>query len=400
MGTGRPCVAPDRPLPLPSLASSHGTPACLRPLLLLPLGNHYHPFTTIFHVSSLFLSLRVDHSLIHTDPPFPCAPSQADSDFTGRLFDCCGLLSVGDDERAGHRHRRRRVEAFLDKKRLQPGRPFATDFVAALATSKVALPIVSRGSLEPMAQLTSGAPCDNVLLEWSVMVELQEAHRQLVSAARPDGDGGPATTAARAQPFAVVPILLGDVDETPGEPVSMTDVLATPAATPAPTPALPSPSPPPPPATLVQAMPEVVVESVAAKATTVLESLGMRPSGALRTRTVKDVVDAVIGNLGIRVDQVLQECRDEGGSLEDLAVSGVHRRCMDKVCRVLETLPTAATPWSAPVPVPAAAVVAPASSSPSSSSSSSSHPPPTPAISRVVPPAPAARPASVTVCAV
>ena len=144
-------------------------------------------------------------------------------------------------------------------------------------------------------------------------------------------------------------------------------------------------------------MPEVVVESVVGKATTVLESLGMRPSGALRTRTVKDVVDAVIGNLGIRVDQVLQECRDEGGSLEDLAVSGVHRRCMDKVCRVLETLPTAATPWSAPVPVPAA-VVAPASSSPSSSSSSSSHPPPTPAMSRVVPPAPAARPASVTVC--
>ena len=96
---------------------------------------------------------------------------QADSDFTGRLFDCCGLLSVGDDERAG---RRRRVEAFLDKKRLQPGRPFATDFVAALATSKVALPIVSRGSLEPMAQLTSGAPCDNVLLEWSVMVECRK----------------------------------------------------------------------------------------------------------------------------------------------------------------------------------------------------------------------------------
>ena len=97
-------------------------------------------------------------------------------------------------------------------------------------------------------------------------------------------------------------------------------------------------------ATLVQAMPRVVVKSVVAKARDLLESLEVTPSAALGTRTVKDVVDAVTGSLGIPVHEVLAECRAAGSSLEDLPVSGIHRRCVNKVYRILEPAVVAPAP--------------------------------------------------------
>ena len=278
------------------------------------------------------------------------------------MFDYCGLLSVVDDPATGSR---RRVEAFLDKKRLQPGRPFARDFVTALTSTKVAVPIVSRGSLQPMTHLTANSDCDNVFLEWSIMVELQYQHQQETTGNPIPHQhlhtSSPSTHTTRSAPsthpgLLVAPLLLGDVVDTPGQAVAMTNVLTTRVdggGT----------------ATLVQAMPRVVVKSVVAKARDLLESLGVTPSAALETRTVKDVVDAVTGSLGIPVHEVLAECQAAGSSLEDLAVSGIHRRCVNKVYRILEPAVVAsaavagsrvvgsAVPGSNPPPPPASVTV-------------------------------------------
>jgi len=64
------------------------------------------------------------------------------------------------------------VRVFLDRNRLEDGRDFPTDFSTALINSLVAVPIVSYASLKGMLKLTAGSNVDNVLLEWTLIVEL------------------------------------------------------------------------------------------------------------------------------------------------------------------------------------------------------------------------------------
>ena len=71
----------------------------------------------------------------------------------------------------------RGVQVFLDKERLQGGRNFQTDFCHALACSTLAMPLVSIAALRRMHTLHAGAEVDNLLLEWALIVELQEQGR-------------------------------------------------------------------------------------------------------------------------------------------------------------------------------------------------------------------------------
>ena len=85
-----------------------------------------------------------------------------DSDFTERLFDMFTNYSINTNNRA--------VEVFLDRKRLREGRQFKSDFSAALTHCSIALPIIS---IDALGRMVDHNPtyCDNVLLEWIIILE-------------------------------------------------------------------------------------------------------------------------------------------------------------------------------------------------------------------------------------
>jgi hypothetical protein len=91
-----------------------------------------------------------------------------DTEFTEQVFDMFTNFSVGESNRA--------VEVFLDRKRLEKGRRFKSDFAAALSHSHVALPVISMAALEKMHDHSSDM-VDNVLLEWIIILECAAAKR-------------------------------------------------------------------------------------------------------------------------------------------------------------------------------------------------------------------------------
>jgi GTPase SAR1 family protein len=93
-----------------------------------------------------------------------------DSEFTEQLFDVFTNLSVGASNRA--------VEVFLDRKRLQEGRLFKTDFAAALTHALVVVPVMSVDALGRMVE-HDPSQADNVLLEWIMILESFAAGRIL-----------------------------------------------------------------------------------------------------------------------------------------------------------------------------------------------------------------------------
>eukprot|EP00960_Hanusia_phi_P002138 61712-Hanusia_phi.AAC.2 len=71
----------------------------------------------------------------------------------------------------------RRVEIFYDQVRLKLGRRFDLDFMNALLCSTGAVPIVSLDALERMKRINRDSPEDHLLMEWSLILELQAAGR-------------------------------------------------------------------------------------------------------------------------------------------------------------------------------------------------------------------------------
>eukprot|EP00041_Stephanoeca_diplocostata_P031727 m.995096 g.995096 ORF g.995096 m.995096 type:complete len:1471 (-) comp24015_c0_seq6:198-4610(-) len=90
-----------------------------------------------------------------------------DSKFLSTLVDSISFFTVGKEQR--------RVEVFYDAIRLQPGQSWLLGFTEALVRSRGAVPIVSVDALQRMLGMTENSPRDNVLLEWSLMIELQIA---------------------------------------------------------------------------------------------------------------------------------------------------------------------------------------------------------------------------------
>jgi hypothetical protein len=93
-----------------------------------------------------------------------------DSEFTEQLFDMFTNLSVGAQSRA--------VEVFLDRKRLQEGRLFKSDFAAALTRTLVLVPVLSVDAVGRMVE-HDPTQSDNVLLEWIMILESFAAGRIL-----------------------------------------------------------------------------------------------------------------------------------------------------------------------------------------------------------------------------
>ena len=63
---------------------------------------------------------------------------------------------------------------FLDKERLREGERFDLAFMGAMYRSFLVVPLVSWEALQRMTTLTEASACDNVLLEWSLAVELEK----------------------------------------------------------------------------------------------------------------------------------------------------------------------------------------------------------------------------------
>eukprot|EP00300_Choanocystis_sp_HF-7_P021591 c20801_g1_i1.p1 GENE.c20801_g1_i1~~c20801_g1_i1.p1 ORF type:complete len:395 (-),score=124.27 c20801_g1_i1:39-1223(-) len=255
-------------------------------------------------------------------PDKNASDTMIDDDLAVKLFECFQNHSIGRDGR--------RVEVFLDRQRLEAGRPFDRDFVQALIKSRVAVPIVSWGALVRMATLTNDSPVDNLLLEWTVMVELQEWSRAQLDA---DGNG---------RVFLVQPIFVGrlkhpstavmtrpNTNTTPTTPtttttgdVQLTDFFQDKVKHPADT--HHSQQQQQETKVAVDWLPEdVVVDSVVERAGELLSGLGVTPSLQLPRRTVKGTVKLICKNLGVKCDRVLAD-KTRCTPSNDLGLTGLY----------------------------------------------------------------------------
>ena len=100
---------------------------------------------------------------------------------------------------------RRRVEVFLDRQRLRLGGMMQRDFMQAMRVTPLLCPLVSYEALLPMTGLTATSACDNVLLEWTLMVELQRLFGE--------------------DQYVILPVVLGRVTEGVGQPATVSDLL-------------------------------------------------------------------------------------------------------------------------------------------------------------------------------
>ena len=69
----------------------------------------------------------------------------------------------------------REINVFLDKRRLQDGRNFQDDFADALLKTAVPVVILSTAALQRMVKLAADSAIDNLLLEWTLIVELLDS---------------------------------------------------------------------------------------------------------------------------------------------------------------------------------------------------------------------------------
>jgi hypothetical protein len=84
-----------------------------------------------------------------------------------------GVFNRVCHELVGTKHPRQ-VHAFLDRERLEVGRNFKKDFAEAAMRSTVMVLIMSKAALQKMCTLKADSE-DNLLLEWSLALELLES---------------------------------------------------------------------------------------------------------------------------------------------------------------------------------------------------------------------------------
>ena len=81
------------------------------------------------------------------------------------LSDCLGMQSMTEQGRA--------PAVFLDQKSLVAGQRWDVSFATALANSTTVIPFISRGTLDTMVDKVQQGSQDNVLLEWSLAIEVR-----------------------------------------------------------------------------------------------------------------------------------------------------------------------------------------------------------------------------------
>ena len=194
-----------------------------------------------------------------------------DTDLVKALFSTLSVALVGQG---------RQVHVFLDRNRLEDGRIFSSDFARALINSLVVVPIVSYAALIRMFDLKSDSNIDNVLLEWMLIVELL----------------------ARGHFKFCLPIMVGEVKEDAKDGKFISNLFSDGG---------------------IDKLPEVVCTKVADRVNELLVENGMKPSDAVQTYTVRDIVKKVTGALGLSAWEVNAS---PGGSSSpvDASRSGMH----------------------------------------------------------------------------
>jgi hypothetical protein len=188
---------------------------------------------------------------------------------------------------------------FLDTKRLQDGRDFSVDFSSALVASRIVVPIISWQCLQRMLLLAPDSDVDNVLLEWTLILELLVA-------------GGRSLALC-------LPVVLGRVgDENLPAGPHISSLFEE---------------------KVIDALPNVVCGSVVARAAEILRKHGKAESCQLRTRTVRQTVKQLLMHLGA-VESSEAGKRDV--HYVDTFERDMFRRCANKVLECVEKAELAA----------------------------------------------------------
>jgi hypothetical protein len=178
-----------------------------------------------------------------------------DSNISQQAFDACSNHTLG--------LKQRRVEVFLDIKRLQKGEAFDSAFAKALINSTVAIPLMSASALQGLTK-QDGTWCDNVLLEWMIAAECMKAN-------------GVHTLVKKCYP-----ILIGNItDSTVDTDVVIGDFFAS---------------------GMLNQMPTCIPTETIKKAKRLLLENNMTPSPALDTYTVASFINEFKSLLGYKVE--------------------------------------------------------------------------------------------------
>ncbi len=168
-----------------------------------------------------------------------------DIELTMGLYNEMGFELVGDKSPP---------RCFLDKMRLETGGNFVEDFSSSLITSRIAVLFMSSFALERMtAENINPEKDDNVLLEWTLILELRDLEKFT----------------------AVVPVLIGDVENNSPR---MGALFAS---------------------NNFKALAEIRYKVVNDEVERILKKHNIEPSPRLHNRTVKEVVMALTRNKGL-----------------------------------------------------------------------------------------------------
>jgi GTPase SAR1 family protein len=218
---------------------------------------------------------------------------------------------------------REEVNVFLDKQRLQPARDFQQDFADALLASSLPVILMSSAALLKMVPLKADSPIDNLLLEWTLIADLQATgsirhcliilfgtHNKLAgSCADVLGD------IWKQKMTAVLAAVANDqsYDKARSALSSAADLDSK---------------------IIFDVLPDVAVKSVNDKARCILQAHGLPASPDIDTRSVRAVINSLKPYLGIEAWEEAKKVTSSHASEE--ALRAVIQHCSDKVCSILE----------------------------------------------------------------
>jgi hypothetical protein len=217
-----------------------------------------------------------------------------EDDLTMGIFNA---LSSGEHGALGSSGREVRV--FLDKQRLQDGRNFQEDFADALLKTCVPVTIVSTAALARMQSLTAGSAIDNLLLEWTLIVELMDRDAKLLAEC--------------------LPVFVGKFDRAATSCAAMITSLFS--------------------DNVIDSLPDVTVASIVGKVRTILLQRSIPASPHLDSRTVRGVVKKLQLQMAVQSWKLLEEPRlvqVAASHVKEEVTRTVVTHCAKKIRHMLE----------------------------------------------------------------
>jgi hypothetical protein len=193
----------------------------------------------------------------------------------------------------------REIRVFLDKQRLQDGRNFQEDFADALLKSSVPVTIMSTAALARMQSLKADSAIDNLLLEWTLIVELLDRDAKVL--------------------LECLPVFVGTFDRAASSCAAMiTSIFSD---------------------NVIGSLPDVTVASIIGKVRTILEQRGIPESPHLSSRTVRGVVKKLELQMAVQSWKLLEEPRlaqVPASHVKEEVTRTVVTHCAKKIRHMLE----------------------------------------------------------------